>query len=181
MVDAFPGCEPLGGGAVRSTRVAAEISGILELLRDEFLGGIEVSLSVPESAVVAAVHEASFRRIVLNLIINACEAMGSRGRLSIQADTVHTLAPGPVVLAPRGGPPWLRLRIIDTGPGIAPEAVARIFDAFFTTKPRDTRKRSGLGLYTVRTLAAEEGIGLRVTSELGSGTLFELLLPVGTS
>jgi hypothetical protein len=178
MVDAFPGCEPPGGGARRSTRIGAEISGILELLRDEFLGGIEVSLRVPEATVFAAVHEASFRRIVLNLIINACEAMGSRGRLSIQVDPVESPAAGPVVLAPRGGPPWIRLRIIDTGPGIAPEAMARIFDVFFTTKPRDTRKRSGLGLYTVRALAAEEGIGLRVTSELGSGTLFELHLPV---
>ncbi len=177
MVESFLGFGQRREGMPRKTDVAAEVSGILQLLRDEFLPGLQVSVTVSESAPLAAVHNASFRRILLNLLINACEAMEKQGRLLIQVDFAATMAFGSAVLTPKTGPPWIRLRIIDTGPGIASENLARLFQPFFTTKHRENRKGSGLGLYIVQTLAAEEGIGLKVSSEPGVGTTFELFLP----
>ena len=180
MVESFLGLAQRPDGDPRRTEVEAEVSSLLRLLRDEFLRGIQVSVNLPENAAVAAVHGASFRRILLNLLINACEAMGKQGRLLIQVDFVAAMAFGSAVLTPRSAPPWIRLRITDTGPGIASGNLARLFEPFFTTKHRENRKGSGLGLYIVQTLAAEEGMGLKVSSEPGVGTTFELFLPVAT-
>jgi signal transduction histidine kinase len=108
----------------------------------------------------------------VNLFLNALEAMGSDGTLSIATDICSREAGS----APRGAllhGPQLRVEVKDTGPGIPPENVGRLFEPFFTTKPKGT----GLGLAITRRIILEHRGDIRVESQRGQGTAFEILLP----
>ena len=103
-----------------------------------------------------------FKQALLNLLLNAQQAMPEGGELTIQA--------WPADYLPRGG---VCLNLIDTGNGISPEALPRIFRPFFSTKPGGT----GLGLATTkRIIEAHEGT-IDVQSELGRGTKFTIYIP----
>lgn len=82
------------------------------------------------------------------------------------------------LLTPASAPRYLRLLVADTGPGISPEFLPRIFEPFLTTKNASATRGTGLGLSMVYTLAQHEGFGLRVESELGKGTMFSIMIPV---
>jgi signal transduction histidine kinase len=102
---------------------------------------------------------AMLRQAFLNLALNACQAMPQGGRLRIFCDTArqHRVA----------------INIADTGVGIKPEHLQRIFDLYFTTKP----KGSGIGLSMVyRTVQMHDG-EIEVQSTPGKGTTFRILLP----
>lgn len=105
-----------------------------------------------------ACHPNSFRRVLLNLVNNAIEAMPDGGILTLagqsQADAV-------------------RLELSDTGCGIAPEQMGLLFSPLHTTKPEGT----GLGLYLVQEIVSAHGGDIAVTSEPGIGTTFVLSLP----
>jgi len=101
----------------------------------------------------------------LNLFFNALEAMGPAGELTVTTDV---LEPSEVAAGP-----MLRVRVRDTGMGIAPENLERLFDPFFTTKPNGT----GLGLPITRRIIEEHRGRVKVESELNAGTTFSILLP----
>ena len=108
----------------------------------------------------------------VNLFLNAVEALGPNGTLSITTDTYAPSANS----GKRGGPanrPQLRVAIKDTGTGIAPENMARLFEPFFTTKPQGT----GLGLPITRRIIQEHRGAISVESQPGQGTTFQILLP----
>jgi two-component system sensor histidine kinase HydH len=108
----------------------------------------------------------------VNLFLNAVEALGPNGTLSV---TTETCAPGARSVK-RGAPanrPHLRVAIEDTGTGIAPENMARLFEPFFTTKPQGT----GLGLAITRRIILEHRGTISVKSQPGQGTAFEIILP----
>lgn len=107
-------------------------------------------------------------QILLNLSTNAIEAMAGRGgRLSLRAGVQG-----------EGGRQRVRVEAADTGPGIPPEMLARIWDPFFTTKGEGT----GLGLSIVRGLVAEQpGSTIDVESQPGQGTTFTLTFPIAES
>jgi signal transduction histidine kinase len=104
-------------------------------------------------------HQNTFRRVLLNLLHNAIEAMPQGGRLTLrgrqEATTVH-------------------LDISDTGIGIAPEQYAQIFEPLHTTKPGGT----GLGLYIVQEVMTAHGGQVAVQSTVGAGTTFTITLPL---
>jgi len=101
-------------------------------------------------------------QVVMNLVVNAAHAMGcERGRI-----TIRTRAEGDDVL----------LEVADTGSGIAPENLSRIFDPFFTTKP--VGQGTGLGLSLSYGIVKNHGGRIDVTSQLGHGTTFRVVLPV---
>jgi signal transduction histidine kinase len=103
--------------------------------------------------------------MLLNLILNAMQAMPTRGALEI---ATRSLPPG------AGGPGGaIELRVADTGLGIAPENLARIFDPFFTTSKSGT----GLGLSVVHQIVERHSGLIRVESEVGVGTTFTVTLP----
>jgi CheY-like chemotaxis protein len=114
-------------------------------------------------------------QIVMNLIVNARDAMPTGGKLTIETASadldhqpryhVNPIAPGE----------YVRLSVSDTGCGMSPELQAHIFKPFFTTK--DEGKGTGLGLSTVFGIVTEGGGGLDVTSETGAGTRFDVYLP----
>jgi CheY-like chemotaxis protein len=107
-------------------------------------------------------------QVVLNLVLNARDAMPQGGELSIVADNVEQDA-GPET-PPR---PLVELSVADTGCGMTAETEARMFEPFFSTKAHGT----GLGLFTVQQIARESGGTLDVVSLLGAGTRIALRLP----
>jgi PAS domain S-box-containing protein len=105
-------------------------------------------------------------QVLFNLCLNARDAMLVEG--------VLTVAVGPGPASPEGGS-FVRLSVRDTGPGISPEVCGRLFQPFFTTKPRG--RGTGLGLAASRAIAREFGGELSYETELGRGTVFHLDLP----
>jgi nitrogen-specific signal transduction histidine kinase/ActR/RegA family two-component response regulator len=112
------------------------------------------------------------RQILLNLLINATEAMGKDGG-NIWIDTNHVHVKNRVERKVQPGD-YIELRVRDDGHGMTPEIKARIFDAFYTTKPSGT----GIGLSSVGRIMAGHGGSVTVESEVGVGTTFTLLFPL---
>jgi signal transduction histidine kinase len=96
-----------------------------------------------------------------NIILNAYQAMSGRGRLALSTHLEGAA---------------IRVRIADTGPGIEPENLARVFEPFFSTKQREGG--SGLGLYISKTIVEDLGGAIVATSTPGEGTIFEITLPI---
>jgi PAS domain S-box-containing protein len=114
-------------------------------------------------------------QVLVNLAVNARDAMPRGGRLSIQTENA-TIAEG-TPDAPRGLAPgnYVRLTISDTGSGMSPETQAHLFEPFFTTK--GVGKGTGLGLATCHGIVQQCGGAIYCASELGSGTMFTIYLP----
>jgi signal transduction histidine kinase len=136
-----------------------------------------VTLAVAESAGQLSTQgsSVSLQHVILNLLINARDAMPDGGTITISLTTTQVAGDY------RWAPPSLRrgryhvVSIEDSGSGIAPEIVERIFDPFFTTK--GVGRGSGLGLSTSLGIARAHGGWLSVESEPGQGSTFRLLLP----
>jgi two-component system, cell cycle sensor histidine kinase and response regulator CckA len=151
---------------------------VREILRDmhSMLGRVlneNVGLSTevdPELRQVLA-DRSQIEQVVLNLVLNARDAMPNGGQLRVSARNV----PGEGESGPRANAAeqWVALCVSDTGSGMDAETRARMFEAFFTTKPRGT----GLGLFTVQQIARENHGHLEVATEPGRGTRVELRLP----
>ncbi len=140
-------------------RVVAQAAQIFER-RGHEEGGVRVEAELDPSVGEVATDEAMVRQVLDNLLANALDASGAGG-----AVRVSTLLDGERV----------RVEVKDTGPGIAPETLARIFDPFFTTK--DPGRGSGRGLASSRPRAVARGGALTVESKPGKGSCFRLWLP----
>ncbi len=117
-------------------------------------------------------------QVVLNLILNARDAMPDGGSIAIETEVVDvraTDAAGYLVPAPG---PYVRLTVRDTGTGIAPELLPHLFEPFFSTKGKGKASSLGLGLSTVYGIVRQGHGGLRVHSMLGHGAAFEVMLPL---
>jgi signal transduction histidine kinase len=119
--------------------------------------------------------QGQIEQVLLNLAVNARDAMLHGGTLTIDTtslsiDATHAVGSPDV---PAG--PYVRLSVSDTGSGMPPEVVARAFEPFFTTKPKG--EGTGLGLATVYGIVSDAGGAVMVHSEVGVGTTFELYFP----
>lgn len=108
----------------------------------------------------------SLQQVFLNLLLNAVQSMTGGGRISVTA----ALSPA---LRGSDGPRWVEVRIADTGPGIPPEQLRRVFDPFYTTK----RDGTGLGLAISHGLIEQHEGEIRMESEMGVGTTVSVRLP----
>jgi two-component system cell cycle sensor histidine kinase/response regulator CckA len=139
--------------------------------------GTRVTLDLPDldAPVHALVDPAQLEQVIVNLVINARDALDGGGRISIQTAEV-VLAPdtpsAPPELAPRR---YATLSVGDDGVGIDEAALEALFEPFFTTKARG--KGTGLGLSTAHGVARQSGGTLTVRSESGVGSRFTLWLP----
>jgi two-component system, cell cycle sensor histidine kinase and response regulator CckA len=122
------------------------------------------------------VEPSQIEQVILNLAVNARDAMPAGGDLSIATRLVD----GPASDDAQDGShhQWIALSVGDTGTGIDAETMAHIFEPFFTTKP--TEQGTGLGLATVYGIVTQTGGAIDVMSEPGQGTRFTIQLPVAT-
>jgi signal transduction histidine kinase len=157
--------------------IAEVVENAVNLLSKQFLGGLEVKLELDRNLPPAALAKGRLEQILLNLIVNASEAMNGQGTLRIAVEAAPGTSAG-WMLPPAQASRYVRVVVADSGPGIAPEVLPRIFEPFFTTKNTGTTRGTGLGLSMVYTLAQNEGLGLRVESECGKGTAFHVVIPV---
>jgi PAS domain S-box-containing protein len=112
---------------------------------------------------------------LVNLIVNARDAMASGGRLTLATSDTEVKSDGPQRHEFMRPGPYVELRVADTGHGMDAATVARVFEPFFTTK--DPEKGSGLGLSTAYGIVKENGGYVLVESEPGRGSTFTILLP----
>jgi len=165
----------------RRERPATQAFDPSEVLRDllSLLGrtlGEDVQLQIDAKGVgPVEADPGQFEQIVVNLAINARDAMPDGGRLEIRLDDVE-LSPRQIRSHPEMAPgPHVRLTVRDGGCGMAPETVSRAFEPFFTTKPKG--EGTGLGLATVWGIAARAGGSVELDSTVGEGTTVTVHLP----
>jgi PAS domain S-box-containing protein len=152
----------------------ADVHGMLTRLIGE---DVSLSLDLSPTAVWVDVDPGMLEQVLLNLAINARDAMPGGGRLSIETRAIE--------LADDGGSPEARpgrfasVTVTDTGSGISPDHLSQIFDPFFTTK--DVGRGTGLGLAIAYGVIRQHGGWIEVDSKVDSGTRFQVFLPISTS
>ena len=142
--------------------------------------GVEIEADVAPGLPPVALSEAKLQQVLLNLCLNAADAMPEGGLLRVGARLVSppAVAGGKSRRGSRAaaGADRIEVTVADEGHGIAPEALARVFDPFFTTK--EPGSGTGLGLSIVDRIVQDNGGEIRVESTEGEGTTFVLDLPV---
>lgn len=132
-----------------------------------------VSMELSDSFLPVALDDSAVEQLLVNLVINASDAMPEGGKLTIRTEV---LGPGDPRLRELGADrrPHAILSVTDTGKGMDDEVRARLFEPFFTTKGE---RGTGLGLVAVDALVSRAGGRIQVASEPGGGTAFRILLP----
>jgi signal transduction histidine kinase len=154
-------------GRIEVERKPVELNRLLEELVDFLspqagLQRVQLRLKRAPHGITAAVDPKLLKQAVLNLMLNGLQAMPGGGEM---------------ILSLSNGDGQAVIDVIDTGPGIAPETVAKIFQAYYSTKKGGT----GLGLAMAKRIAEEHGGSIEVRSELGKGSDFSLRLPLAAS
>ncbi len=148
-----------------------DLSGRIEAIRQVLDTGVgravQLTFDIDPAVWPVTIDIVEFETAMVNLVINARDAMPSGGTITISAH--NQTIPGP------GGDDFVAIGVEDTGQGIAPDVLDKIFDPFFTTKP--VGKGTGLGLSQVHGFAYQAGGTVSVKSELGKGTKVTMLLP----
>jgi len=169
---AFGRRQPLEPRVIQPNRLVNEMD---ELLRRSLGEAIEVEVIVPSNLWNICVDRAQLESALLNLAINARDAMDGPGRLTIemsnaQLDATYAEAAGDVAAGD-----YVMLAVTDTGCGMAPDVLERIFDPFYSTKPEG--RGTGLGMSMVYGFVKQSGGHVSVYSEPGEGTTVRIYLP----
>ena len=152
---------------------------IEKILNDTFLKSIQVKTEIQRDVWTMLGDPTQLHQVLLNLGVNARDAMPAGGVLTISAENV-VLDDTYAAMGPEATPgPHVLLRVSDTGTGIPAEIRDRIFDPFFTTK--ELGKGTGLGLATVHAIVKSHNGFITVYSEDGRGTTFKVYLPAQPS
>ena len=153
------------------------VEDVVGLLTKQFLSGITLNLELDRATPAVRGARPRLEQVLLNLIVNASEAMDGKGNLRISVKPDTTAAAG-LVRKPASASAYVLLAVSDTGPGIDPHILPRIFEPFFTTKLLGANRGTGLGLSTVDTIAEQDGLGIGVETKAGEGTTFRIILPI---
>lgn len=145
----------------------AVVEDALQMLSVSLDPRIALSFEADAAGAAMLADPTQLQQIVINLCVNAADAMGERGRLRV---TLRRAA------RPGADAPWLHLAVSDTGHGMPPEVRERIFDPFFTT--REPGRGSGLGLSIVYGIVSTLQGRIEVSSKVGAGSCFDVWLPL---
>ncbi|TCD22251.1 response regulator [Pseudomonas sp. IC_126] len=148
--------------------------GLLSLLKSSLGGNVTIVTDTQDNLWHALVDPTQIEMIILNLAINARDAMGDSGQLTL--GTGNVVIDQPALRPEDPGPgEYVVLSVADTGEGMTDEVLSKAFEPFFTTK--EVGKGSGLGLAQVFGFAKQSGGGARIQSEPGVGTTVKVFLP----
>lgn len=153
--------------------VKERICAVAELVRGLVGPSVQITTRVPQSPCAVEADVAQFETALVNLAVNARDAMDGTGALTIEVERRSHLPP--VRRHPGASGDFVAVTVRDTGSGIAPEHLQSVFEPFFTTK--GVGKGTGLGLSQVYGFAKQSGGEIDVQSRLGSGAAFTLYLP----
>ena len=164
---------------VAGKRVELEVKHVIrdmeKIANETFLKSIRIHTSLPDDLWPVVGDPTQVHQVLLNLCVNARDAMPNGGRLTLTAENVAIDAHYAGLTGEAKPGPYVLLQVEDDGAGIAPEVLEKIFDPFFTTK--EIGKGTGLGLSTTMAIVKSHGGFIQVSSELGSGTKFKVYLP----
>jgi PAS domain S-box-containing protein len=149
--------------------LARQLGRMRELLDRTLRGDVQVTTDFPDGLWPINVDPGEFELVLLNLSVNARDAMPGGGTITIRAENMAAASVGGVA------GDFVRLTIADTGIGMSPEIRAKAFEPFFTTK--EIGKGSGLGLPQVYGFATQSGGTVAIDSTVGQGTTITLVLP----
>jgi PAS domain S-box-containing protein len=135
--------------------------------------GADLTLDLPPDLGAARLDPAQFEAALLNLVVNAADAIGEHGQVTIRARR-RQLAAGEVQTVGAGA--YVAIAVSDTGPGMSPETLQRAFEPFFTTK--EVGKGTGLGLAQVYGFITQAGGAVTIDSAPGEGATVTLYVPV---
>jgi two-component system cell cycle sensor histidine kinase/response regulator CckA len=172
---AFSRSQPAQPRVVEVNALVSDLErSILRLLGENI--AITCELLPPDRLAHIRIDQSQFTQIMLNIALNAREAMPDGGRLILKTDTVTVNATAPHPKMPDLAPAnYVVFSLIDNGRGMSEKVKERIFEPFFTTK--DERNGSGLGLATCYGLIRQNGGQIRLESEFGKGTMAHIYLP----
>ena len=154
------------------------IQEMLKIIAETFPKNVSVQSRIAPDLPLLLGNATHLHQVLLNLCINARDAMPAGGRLTLDADVEPVDEALAKSCAASATGPHVVLSVEDTGSGIPPEILDKIFDPFFTTKPAG--KGTGLGLSTVLGIVRSHRGFIRVDSRPGEGTRFRIYLPVSS-
>ncbi len=157
--------------------VGASAAEVADMVRTLIGPRIELEIELPSDHLFTLADRSQFDTAVINLAINARDAMNGEGRLTIATGMVSSIPKRRLHGAVAGD--FVTVTVTDSGSGIAKGNIAKIFEPFFTTK--EVGHGTGLGLSQVFGFAKQSGGDVDVSSELGLGSAFTLYLPRGSS
>ena len=151
------------------------VTGIQKMLRRVIGEDIDLQTVTQASPGFVQADPGQLEQVIMNLVVNARDAMPRGGRVTLQTANVHFAEGAPDLIAPMPPGDWVLLAVADTGFGMDEATRARIFEPFYTTK--EPGKGTGLGLSTVYGIVKQSGGFIWVESEPGQGTTFKIYLP----
>jgi signal transduction histidine kinase/CheY-like chemotaxis protein len=154
--------------------LGALVQGMIDLLERSLGPRIVLRMDIPANLPPARIDANQLELAILNLAINARDAMPEGGSIDIKVAEYRSS--GDATLKPGG---YLKVSVIDTGKGMTPDILKKAIEPFFSSKPLG--KGTGLGLSMVHGLAVQLGGALQLTSTVGKGTTATLILPVATA
>ena len=155
--------------------LVALVGGLEGMLRRLIPEDIELVVTAPPTPLVVRADPGQLEQVLINLAVNARDAMPDGGTLITATERIDLGGERAAQLGVQPGE-YVLITVVDTGCGMSAEVTARIFEPFFTTKEQG--KGTGLGLSTVYGIVTQAGGHIRVSSEPGAGTTFEVYLPI---
>jgi len=167
----------------REQRIAPEVldlnyvvPGVQSMLRRLIEEHIEVRIVLSGSPLMVKADQTQIAQVLMNLAVNARDAMPNGGRLTVETGLVRMASEYGATSAGVTPGPYAVLKVSDTGVGMSPEVQEKMFDPFFTTK--EVGRGTGLGLSTVYDIVQQHEGSIHCDSDVGKGTTFTVLLPL---
>jgi PAS domain S-box-containing protein len=152
------------------------VAGMEKMLRRLIAIEVEFEMIRPAAPIIVMADPGQIEQVVLNLVVNARDAMPAGGRVIVTVDEVELDETAAIGIVEGKAGRYARLSVADTGTGIDDVTRAKLFEPFFTTKEQG--KGTGLGLSIVYGIVRQSGGYINVVSELGKGAAFIVYLPV---
>jgi signal transduction histidine kinase len=168
---------PTGEGPREALRIKEIVGDVVHLFRPSLPRGVRLAVQIEEDAPVVQADPDGVHQVLLNLLLNARDAVSEAGRISLRVGSANRALPSPGATRVRGRDvKCLAIDVMDDGPGMTASIAQRIFDPFFSTKTVEAG--AGLGLSVSYGIVRSHGGDMIVDSSPGAGTRFTVYLPV---